>query len=72
MCVYLCCTDVNAHGVRDVEEDCETMVFDPRVYLATTQDNRERTPDSVTNRTPILQIVKVGLSDTLAILIRHL
>ena len=39
------------------------MVFDPRVYLETTHDNRERTPDSFTNKTSILQIVKVGLSD---------
>ena len=49
MCVYLCCTDVNAHCLRDAEEDWETMVFDPRVYLETTWDNRERTLDSSTD-----------------------
>ena len=66
MCVHLCCTDINAHCVRAAEEDWETVVFKPRVYLGTTWDNRERTPDSFTNKTPILQ-VKVGLSDALAI-----
>ena len=73
MCVHLCCTDVNAHCVRDAEEDWETVVFKPRVYLETTWDNRGRTPDRFTNKTPILQIVKVGLSDTeRGRLIRHL